>query len=100
MFDFLLNKFLKLKLNKNNELVGRIYNLENKLNGKLPVNKLELIKLINSWGRNNSGSIPIKDNENNEVNFSISEPKECYDLSRFQTVFVKTNTCSRAMLTN
>ena len=81
MFDFLLNEFSKLKTNKNNELVGRIYNLENKLNGKLSVNKLELIKLINSWGRNNSGGILIKDNENNEVNFSISEPKECYDLS-------------------
>ena len=59
MFDFLFNEFSKLKTNKNNELVGRIYNLENKLNGKLPVNKLELIKLINSWGRNNSGSIRI-----------------------------------------
>ncbi len=85
MFDFLLNEFSKLKTNKNNELEGRIYNLENKLNGKIPVNELELIKLINSWGRNNSGSIRIKDNENNEVNFSISEPKECYDLSQLDT---------------
>ena len=85
MFDFLLNKFLKLKLNKDNELVGRIYNLEKKLNGEIPVNKLELIKLINSWGKNNSGSILIKDNENNEVNFNVSEPKECYDLSRLDT---------------
>ena len=85
MFDFLLNEFSKLKTNKNNELEGRIYNLENKLNGKIPVNELELIKLINSWGRNNSGSIRIKDNENNEVNFSISEPKECYDLSKLDT---------------
>ena len=44
MFDFLLNEFSKLKTNKNNELEGRIYNLENKLNGKIPVNELELIK--------------------------------------------------------
>jgi hypothetical protein len=73
MFDFSLNKFLKLKLNKVNELVGRIYNLEKKLNGEIPVNKLELIKLINSWGRNNSGSIPIKDNENNEVELHAGE---------------------------
>ena len=78
MFDFLLNEFSKLKTNlltecnkqfiackKNNELLGRIYNLENKLNGKLPVNKLELIKLIQKYvapsnGFNNFTPKPLK----------------------------------------
>ena len=36
---------------KNNEIIGNIYNLEKKLNGEIPVTRLELIYLINSWGR-------------------------------------------------
>ena len=67
------------------QIVGTIDSLEEKLNGELPINRLELLYLVNSWGRNISGSIRIKDNENNEVNFSISEPKECYDLSKLDT---------------
>ena len=36
---------------KYREIIGGIDNLEKKLNGELPINRLELIKLIDSWGR-------------------------------------------------
>ena len=32
-------------------IVGTIDSLEEKLKGDLPINRLELIKLIDSWGR-------------------------------------------------
>ena len=72
MFDFLINK-LRIK---NNKLVGKIYNLEKKLNGKLPVTNEELIYLVNSWGISKSFYIEKADR---------SEPKECYDLSQLDT---------------
>ena len=79
---------------KNKTIVGEIDNLQEKLNGEFPVDRLELLYLINSWGRTSSFYI----NEN--IQILECEAKECYDLSKFQIVFVKTNTCSRAMLTN
>ena len=84
---------------KKSKIVGTIDNLQEKLNGDIPVNKIELLELINSWGRNQN---LILTNVENKYNIVIPEIKlnECYDLSKFQTVFVKTNTCSRAMLTN
>lgn len=36
---------------ENEKIVGTIDNLEEKLNGELPTNRLELIYLVNSWGR-------------------------------------------------
>ena len=36
---------------KNQEIIGEIDNLEDKLEGKLPVDRLELLYLVNSWGR-------------------------------------------------
>ncbi len=95
MINNIINKITNNLRFENKQLIGRIYNLEKKLNGQIPITREELFYLVNSWGRNNSGSIPIKDNENNEVNFSISEPtqseqtrfvrKECYDLSKLDT---------------
>lgn len=37
-----------------NKIVGTIDNLQEKLNGKLPVDRLELLYLVNSWGRTES----------------------------------------------
>ena len=34
------------------KIVGTIDNLQEKLDGKLPVDRLELLYLVNSWGRN------------------------------------------------
>ena len=78
----------------NKRIVGTVDNLQKKLNGELPINRLELLYLVNTWGRNQEFST-IKG-----ICIKNCEVKECYDLSKFQTVFVKTNTCSRAMLTN
>ncbi len=33
------------------KIVGAINKLEDKLNGKLPIDRLELLYLVNSWGR-------------------------------------------------
>ena len=79
---------------KKQRIVGTINNLQEKLNGELPINRLELLYLINSWGRISSFDT------NDNIKITKCKSKECYDLSKLQTVFVKTNTCSRAMLTN
>ncbi len=84
----------------NHEIIGKIDKLDEKLEGKLPITREELLVLVNSWGREQDFKF-IYDNQTiNFISIKKSKPKECYDLSRFQTVFVKTNTCSRAMLTN
>ncbi len=64
---------------KNERIIGTIDKLEDKLDGKLPVNRLELIYLVNSWGRLYSF------NTNNEIEIKKHEPKECYDLSKLDT---------------
>ena len=35
---------------ENEKIVGTIDNLQEKLNGELPINRLELLYLVNSWG--------------------------------------------------
>ena len=37
---------------ENRKIVGEIDNLEAKLEGKIPVDRLELLYLVNSWGKN------------------------------------------------
>ena len=82
---------------ENQRIIGNIDDLESKLEGKLPVDRLELLYLVNSWGRTN---FSYAEYLNEDVKIEKCGPNYCYDLSKFQTVFVKTNTCSRAMLTN
>ena len=36
---------------KNDTIIGTINNLQEKLNGELLIDRLELLYLINSWGR-------------------------------------------------
>ena len=61
---------------ENEKIVGTIDNLEDKLNGEIPVTREELLILVNSWGRLYSF------NTNNEIEIKKHEPKECYDLSK------------------
>ena len=63
------------------EIVGTIDNLQDKLEGKLPVDRLELLYLINSWGRSETF---VTNNNNVETKIYIRscEAKECYDLSK------------------
>ena len=56
-----------------------IENLEKKLNGELPINGLELLYLVNSWGRNQEFST----NEN--IIIPKCEATQCYDLSKLNT---------------
>ena len=34
---------------KNGEIIGEIDDLKEKLNGEIPINRLELLYLVNSW---------------------------------------------------
>ncbi len=52
--------------------VSDIENLEKKLNGELPINRVELLYLVNSWGRTSNFNI----NEN--IQILECEAKECY----------------------
>ena len=64
---------------KNDRIIGTIDNLEDKLNGKLPVDRLELIYLVNSWGRVSTNDYEIN---GNKIEIKKYDPKECYDLSK------------------
>ncbi len=65
-----------------NKIVGTIENLEDKLEGKLPVDRLELLYLVNSWGRTESFYIF---DINQDIYIKAYESKECYDLSELDT---------------
>ena len=56
------------------------HNIEKKLNGEIPVTRLELIELINSWGRNKSFQTSISNY--NQIEIKVCEPLECYNLSK------------------
>ncbi len=64
---------------QNKKIVGIMDNLQEKLNGELPINRLELIHLVNSWGREKE----FKTNEN--IKIYKCEAEECYDLSKLDT---------------
>ena len=64
---------------KYRKIIGEIDNLEEKLNGEIPIDRLELLYLINSHGRISFFST----NENIKIN--QCEAKECYDLSKLDT---------------
>ena len=63
------------------KIVGKIDSLQDKLDGKLPIDRLELLVLINSWGRIN---FFYTYTEYLEKSLKIEEckAKECYDLSK------------------
>ena len=67
---------------KNREIIGKIDELEDKLEGKLPVDRLELLYLVNSWGRTKSF---YTFNLNQDISIRTCESKECYDLSKLDT---------------
>ena len=57
-----------------------IENLNQKLNGELPVTREELFVLINSWGRRLG--FYTKDSQNKDIYIESCKEKECYDLSK------------------
>ena len=50
---------------KDEEIVGTIDNLEDKLEGKLPITREDLFVLVNSWGR--STDFYTKDSKNKDI---------------------------------
>ena len=64
---------------KNERIIGTIDNLEDKLEGKLPVDRLELLVLVNSWGRTN---FSYTEYLNEDVKIEKCGPNYCYDLSK------------------
>ena len=61
------------------KIVGTIDNLEDKLNGEIPVTREELLLLVSSWGRRLG--FATKDSQNKDIYIGSCESKECYDLS-------------------
>src|SRR5574344_1912603 len=61
----------------------KLKNLEEKLEGKLPITRNELIYLINSHGRNRD--FYLRDDNQKQIIVKQCEPKECYDLSKLDT---------------
>ncbi len=64
---------------KNQEIIGEIDNLQDKLDGKLPIDRLELLYLVNSWGRTN---FSYAEYLNEDVKIEKCGPNYCYDLSK------------------
>ena len=67
------------------QIVGEISFLEEKLEGKIPVAREDLIVLINSWGRTNYMYIHVI----GYAEIEQCEPKECYDLSKLDVSRIK-----------
>ena len=67
---------------KNNEIIGNIYNLEKKLNGEIPVTRLELLVLVSSWGRTSIFYTNIKDDK---VLIKEKNKGKSFDLSKLDT---------------
>ena len=70
---------------KNKKIVGTMDNLQEKLNGELPIDRLELIYLVNSWGRKTSfynKDIYIESCEATQSEQALLVRKECYELSK------------------
>ncbi len=64
---------------KNERIIGTIDNLEAKLNGELSVDRLELLYLVNSWGRIDFFYTQYLDEV---VKIEKCKAEECYDLSK------------------
>ena len=75
---------------KNDRIIGTIDNLEDKLNGKLPVDRLELFYLINSYPRINNFTFTYN-NETSDV--LISNPRKNYNLSKLDTSQITDMSC-------
>ena len=65
---------------ENERIIGTIDNLQEKLEGKLPIDRLELIELVSSWGRMD---LFLTTGINNEtLVIEDCPPNQCYDLSK------------------
>lgn len=67
---------------RDEEIIGKIDNLKKKLNGEIPVTRLELLYLVNSWGRKSFFYTKYLDED---VKIDKCEAKECYNLSKLDT---------------
>ena len=67
---------------KNNEIIGNIYDLEKKINGEIPVTRLELLVLVSSWGRTSIFYTNIKDDK---VLIKEKNKGKSFDLSKLDT---------------
>ena len=69
---------------KNGRIVGTIDNLEDKLDGKIPITREELLVLVDSWGR--STGFYTKDSKNKDIYI-----ESCKATQSEQTRFVRCN---------
>ena len=80
MINNIINKITNNLRFENKQLVGRIYNLEKKLNGQIPITREELFYLVNSWGRNSA--FLINGNQKEKITIKKCASDKCYDLSK------------------
>ncbi len=66
---------------KDSRIVGTIDNLEDKLDGKIPVTREELLVLVNTHGRFERSYITTYPN----IIIEKCDSKECYNLSKLDT---------------
>ncbi len=58
----------------NEKIIGKIDKLDEKLEGKLPITREELLYLINSWGRKTC--FYTKDSQNKDIYIESCEPTQ------------------------
>ncbi len=80
MINNIINKITNNLRFENKQLIGRIYNLEKKLNGQIPITREELFYLVNSWGRNSA--FLINGNQKEKITIKKCASDKCYDLSK------------------
>src|SRR5574344_1827384 len=91
IFSLILKgRIMALKI-ENEKIVGIIDNLEEKLSGKLPVTREELLVFVNSWGR--LGNFDAKASNNQMLMIDKCDSKECYDLSKLDTSEITDMSC-------
>ena len=83
MINNIINKITNNLRFENKQLIGRIYNLEKKLNGQIPITREELFYLVNSWGRNSA--FLINGNQKEKITIKKCASDKCYDLSKLDT---------------
>ena len=76
MINNIINKITNNLRFENKQLVGRIYNLEKKLNGQIPITREELFYLVNSWGRNSA--FLINGNQKEKIQIEKCASDKCY----------------------
>ena len=82
MFKKIINAITNSLRIKDYKIIGNIYDLEKKINGEIPVTRLELLVLVSTWGRNGIFYTNIKEDK---VFIKEKDKGKSFDLSKLDT---------------